>query len=441
MRYHSYIKAYKTSGGQIYLYDYAHDKAINIHPELFSILTSYDRHSDLSKLSRIHPSFYQALLTNELVVNSNESDFDICKDHLWSILCNPKVFTLTINPTLDCNLRCWYCYEQHTHNCFMSEDVTKAILRFSKQKIAEDELETFVLSFFGGEPLLRANELSIRIASKVADYCSSMNKRFRLHFTTNGTLLTPDIIDKLASICKDTSVQIPFDGGHDQHNAIKKSKTIKDTYALTLDHVKTALTKGLQVTIRCNFDQNNLTSFRGLIDDLSDMCPDHFDKLRFDFQKIWQTRVTQELSDNLEEIRDHLAKVSNKSTKRRTVTPNTFCYGDYHNSIVVNYDGSLHKCTAIDFSRATPIGHITPEGALSIMNNPYSFENRLRGVCRSCRLFPVCTVCIEAKINNPMDKCPIDISNEDIGRQIMNRFEALFDQKVDRELTPAFLQK
>lgn len=250
-----------------------------------------------------------------------------------------------------------------------------------------------------------------------------------------------DIIDKLASICKDTSVQIPFDGGQHQHNAIKKSKTIKDTYALTLGHVKTALTKGLQVTVRCNFDQNNLTSFRGLIDDLADMCPDHFDNLRFDFQKIWQTRVTKELSDNLEEIRDHLAKVSNKSTKRRTVTPNTFCYGDYHNSIVVNYDGSLHKCTAIDFSRATPIGHITPEGTLSIMNNPYSFENRLRGVCRSCRLFPVCTVCIEAKINNPMDKCPIDISNEDIRRQIMNRFEALFDQKVDRELTLTFLQK
>ena len=38
-----------------------------------------------------------------------------------------STFELIINPTLDCNFHCWYCYENHLKGSKMDEGIVSAI--------------------------------------------------------------------------------------------------------------------------------------------------------------------------------------------------------------------------------------------------------------------------------------------------------------------------
>ena len=54
-----------------------------------------------------------------------------------------------------------------------------------------------------------------------------------------------------------------------------------------------------------------------------------------------------------------------------------FCYGDKPNSIVVNFNGDLYKCTAVDFFNTPPRdGYISSDGSLHWENG--SLENACR---------------------------------------------------------------
>ena len=65
-----------------------------------------------------------------------------------------KVYQLTLNTSLDCNLCCWYCYETHAKKTNMSLELVKNILLHLEIKSQADPFKILELSFFGGEPLL-----------------------------------------------------------------------------------------------------------------------------------------------------------------------------------------------------------------------------------------------------------------------------------------------
>lgn len=65
---------------------------------------------------------------------------------------NSKHFKLTINPTLNCNFRCWYCYESHHVQSTMSAEIFDKV----KKSITfiSNHYESIELAFFGGEPMM-----------------------------------------------------------------------------------------------------------------------------------------------------------------------------------------------------------------------------------------------------------------------------------------------
>lgn len=101
----------------------------------------------------------------------------------------------TIYLTDDCNMKCNYCYEGNEKNkSVLSEDKLKTVLQYIiDNNPVNDPID---LVFLGGEPLLNPKMMvkAIEIInSKYAD-CKDL---FHYSITTNGTLLTRDIIDFL----------------------------------------------------------------------------------------------------------------------------------------------------------------------------------------------------------------------------------------------------
>ena len=93
---------------------------------------------------------------------------------------------ITLILTLQCNLRCRYCFETHTGDHMTRETAFAAF-----DRIAASGDPQGGVSFFGGEPLLQ-KEL-IRDCVEYAQRFSPMT--FRYNMTTNGLLLDQEFLD------------------------------------------------------------------------------------------------------------------------------------------------------------------------------------------------------------------------------------------------------
>jgi MoaA/NifB/PqqE/SkfB family radical SAM enzyme len=84
-----------------------------------------------------------------------------------------------------CNIDCHYCYSYNKFVKGMTEQVAKASIDWLHSTTCR------VLALMGGEVLLRP-----KFVHKVVDYAAQ--KGFWIYVPTNGRLLKPDVIDRLA---------------------------------------------------------------------------------------------------------------------------------------------------------------------------------------------------------------------------------------------------
>lgn len=148
-----------------------------------------DNINSVNQIESIHPDLYHFLKKKTFIVNER---FDEVKDAISRMkkkLNFSDYFELFINPTLDCNLRCWYCYESHQKKSIVNNDTLKSIMRFIKNKVESQELKEITISFFGGEPLLGFNRVIWPIIEFTQKICTENRKKLYVFFTTNGVLL------------------------------------------------------------------------------------------------------------------------------------------------------------------------------------------------------------------------------------------------------------
>lgn len=142
---------------------------------------------------------------------------------------------LLISLTDECNLRCKYCIYSEIYpnrkmksSAFLSlENILKGInmyLDFVKDAITYNPRKVYTISFYGGEPLLRAENMFATI-----DYVNSqMPGRFVFTFTTNGTKLSQSVCQNLAE--RKVNMFVSLDGPHQQHDRLRVDIRGNGTY-------------------------------------------------------------------------------------------------------------------------------------------------------------------------------------------------------------------
>ena len=106
------------------------------------------------------------------VVADDFDEVDALRKRIDEIDNNDSFLLLHINPTLDCNFRCWYCYENHIKGSCMTPETYGNVVKLVKNRIAKQpNLKYLQLSFFGGEPLLRFDEVVKPLISEIAALC------------------------------------------------------------------------------------------------------------------------------------------------------------------------------------------------------------------------------------------------------------------------------
>ena len=143
------------------------------------------------------------------------------------------VKALCLNVSHDCNLACKYCFagqgEYHGDRALMSYEVGKAALDFLIEN--SGSRRNLEVDFFGGEPLM-----NLEVVKKLVEYGRSIEKEkgknFRFTLTTNGVLLTDDIIEYANRELK--NVVLSIDGRREVNDRMRPTVNGKGSYDVIL---------------------------------------------------------------------------------------------------------------------------------------------------------------------------------------------------------------
>ena len=155
------------------------------------------------------------------------------------------------NVTRRCNLRCVHCYSQSEDRGYSGE------LSLDEGKSLIDDLAGFgspVILFSGGEPLIRPDILDL------IRYATQQGRRAVL--STNGTLITPALAEKLKDIGL-SYVGISLDGLQETHDAFRG---FSGTFARVMAAIKNCQDVGLKVGLRFTINKRNFKDIPGIFD-------------------------------------------------------------------------------------------------------------------------------------------------------------------------------
>lgn len=393
--------------------------------------------NELNVIKEHRRDFYDYLLNGGFILPADTNEPQLVVDTWQKEDTSPAKFSIYVNPTLDCNLRCWYCYEKHLKGSVMSEKVLESLKKLIASKVKQHELKLLVVSFFGGEPLLKAHEIVLPLIEYAQNLCNVYGKKFMTGFVTNATLMTPDVLDAIVGVAQNpVGFQIALDGNREYHNKTKHFEDKLGSYDLILGNIKYALSKHAHIKIRLNATAKNVDTYLDVLNELTQLSEEQKKYLHVDFQRVWQDVNAPE--DNFEirqqRVRDFFKSEGFNMIEAKCINPSR-CYADKDNHVVVNYNGDLFSCTARDFATEDCEGVLTEDGLLK-WNDKRSLRLSVRygnQYCRSCSIFPLCHGgCSQNKLEcNETNGCMRKYTEKEKIDLIENRIDFLLESVIN----------
>lgn len=398
-------------------------------------LKDFLEQGDWSVLNEKHPTFFSYLLEKEFIIDEGVDESENVVKEWESEDADNSVYNIIINPTMDCNMRCWYCYEKHEKGSMMSEDMVSKVMEFTEHKIKNIDLKNLNIGFFGGEPLLFYKNIIHPMLEKIFMLCKQYNVKLAVGFTTNGYLLSEDVLKALKEL--DTTVPISFqislDGNETLHNKTKFLSDKRGTYLQILENIKTAVALKFNVLLRCNCTLKNISSFIDVAKDLSGIDNLVKQNVTIDLQHVWQDgkNDTPEYREMLKTVRTAFNDYGFRVKADKAIAPER-CYADKDHGLVINYNGDIFSCTARTFKEANREGIMTG-GAEILWNDKRSQRMAIKygnNTCQACNIFPLCHGrCSQYKMDSGNVDCVCQYNEAQKRKLIEERIQYIINDK------------
>ncbi len=408
--------------GHTLVYDAFTDKYVVIkHHEL-------DRMSLQAMASR-EQTLYHHLCEAGVFIAEDTDEVSLLRGRIAAAENNSHEYLLDINPTLDCNFNCWYCYENHIKGSMMSPETVSHVKQLMNIILSRPTIQVLHLGFFGGEPLLGFQQVVKPLIEHAASQCDSLSKHLHVHFTTNAGVLDTEMIEYLSNF--NCGMQITLDGGKERHDKVRFSKGGKGSYDRILHNITELLKREVSVILRVNYDTQNIDTVEALIEDVIAIPEKVRTHLLIDFQRVWQDREhsTDATESKAMMIRKFCEKKGirvGKNFMLRDVRHT--CYADKVNHALINYDGNVFACTARDFTSDSAIGSLSPEGIIRYHKGMMDIRRTAKlskDVCCDCRIAPICGGgCSQKAVEGlSQEGCHQGYSESDKDKVILNTFQ------------------
>lgn len=393
--------------------NFMNNSHVLLNRELHEMYANAERVEDIKTQNQ---KLYNTLVEHGFIINKDFDELSYIEFEKNKSKFDNSQYHIVINPTLDCNLSCWYCYEKKQEKSAIQRDVIEGI---KKNIIIHDEqspFRTLKLSFFGGEPFLKFDAIK-NLTNFASDFCKRNNKSFILDFTTNGSIIKKEHLETISQF--PCVFQITLDGNRKQHNKIKFVKDRKiDTYQLTLNNIKNILEiiDNCFVAVRINFDAHTLNYFDDILEDIKNLDRK---RVKIILKRIWQV---DDKIINKEVLLETIQKLFDNDFIVDYYTQGGVCFGEMLNEAVVNYDGNVFKCTTIDeFSEQNSYGYLDTETGEIIWNRKLFTVgyDLTKDKCKKCKLYPSCLGPCTLHLMNGDDDCFIESLNMSLAEYMM----------------------
>lgn len=407
------------------VYNSLSNKFLLLEPLVYDLFQAAETEDKLNEIPQYHEELYDILIENGLIVEKESNEVQLVKNLREEIDLNDDHFHLTINPTMNCNFKCWYCYESHIKNSILDSIQLERIISLIDKRV-HNSLKSFTISWFGGEPLLYYKKNVLPIIKYAHKICMEREVQFFCTFTTNGYLINDEMIRDFKNYGVN-GFQITLDGNEEEHNKVRYVNKNKGSYKEILENIFKLCINDFHVSLRINYTKDKLHTVSDIYNDVLSLESSARKNMRVDFQRVWQTEDTKE---SREEVLNLMNMFSTAGFKVSSVISNVdyvrnSCYADKKNHATINYDGNVFKCTARNFDKNDKEGILNENGDIEWNDKYYKridvkFKNP---PCLSCRLLPICNGgCSQQALEHSKEYCMYDFDEERKTEVIKNKF-------------------
>ncbi|WP_027820903.1 radical SAM/SPASM domain-containing protein, partial [Paraburkholderia bannensis] len=334
---------------------------------------------------------------------------------------NHDVLSLTIATTMECNMGCYYCFEDRLSAEKLAVPDIEGVVRFVSSRLREKG--KLHVNWFGGEPLL-AKDFVFEASRALIQLAESRQAGYSATIVTNGYHLDSFTAQELRRHGV-TGVQVTFDGPKEVHDSVRRHLPGVGSYIpIATDIVQTtrasrrvgsydtilnnimSVADVMRISVRVNISRQNAPAIKLLVDDL--VAAGLAGKLAaIDFAPLFNFKVNDpkknyQATDKVHFGMPDFAEVEAElieyvaaqgfSLKDWADPSYAGCIAVSANGFVIDSTGEVKKCdhelgvpgTAIDSLR---------DGAVFDADNARrwdEFRPELNAGCGDCVLLPVC---------------------------------------------------
>jgi uncharacterized protein len=342
------------------------------------------------------------------VVPRDEDEYGRERQRLEANLADTHRLFLTIAPTMQCNMRCSYCFQQHvTRTRTMSADIQRGIVEFARRKIEAEDSRMLVVQWFGGEPLMAYSAI-VAMTREFKGICADRGMVYYAEMLTNGTLMTPDIVNALPDLAV-RAIQISLDGTPATFAERRRFplKRAERYHRFLVEHMQHIVESTGSVTVRINVDHRNIEEAKdvvmmfknaGITDQRIDFRLGFLNTSRGIIDCIPHDCMTHsEFADEEHEFRHFLAEQGFMVFGMPQPTPYP-CTAPVRNAYTLDPQGNIGKCVPATGTDQSVIARIHPDdidrtlAEVAASEEPYGWFVPFAdgSACYGCRLLPSC---------------------------------------------------
>lgn len=323
----------------------------------------------------------------------DKSSADLVRLVLESLHQRPEhVTTYHVFTTMDCNARCFYCYEKDRVRPTMSVGTAHKTADYIVRHCGGNKVR---LAWFGGEPLYNAQVIDL--------ICNDLVERgigYESSMISNGFLFDEKLIKRAAELWRLRQIQITLDGTEGVYNAVKRYVDAgeKSPYQVVLANIRGLLDAGVRVIVRLNVSRANAKNLLALVDDLearfagarllSVYCgmTSEFDGIDIVPMREDATKELFWSIKNLDLRLERAGLLERRGIKAKI--PMAQCMADSGGSLTVLPDGHLGLCE--HYSEDNFVGSIDSDELDESVVQSFRERGETMPRCATCFEYPTC---------------------------------------------------